>query len=145
MSELKIVLVDDNESFRTAMKSLLVEQYNASIIGEASNADEFWKIKNFNHADVILMDVMMPNVNGIELTRKILWQYRLMKIIAITMHVDKIYLTTLIEAGFVGCIFKDDLVKSLKATIDAVLKGGRSFPGNIQIDQKRTAMEEEGQ
>jgi two-component system response regulator NreC len=136
MKELKIILVDDNLSFRKAIKSLLVEQYNSRIIGEAGNADEFWKINNIYSADLILMDVMMPKVNGIELTNKILWQNKHMKVIAVTMHVDKIYLTTLIEAGFVGCIFKDDLVKSLKTTIDTVMNGRFSFPGNILIDKK---------
>lgn len=134
IKDLKIILVDDNISFRKAIISLLVEQYNAQIIGEAGNADEFWAINNYYKADIILMDVMIPNVNGIELTKKILWQFRQIKIIAITMHVDKVYLISLIEAGFVGCIFKNDLVKSLKETIDYVIQGGRYFPGNILID-----------
>lgn len=134
IKNLKIVIVDDNESFRSAIRSLLLEQYNFQIIGEAGNADEFWAINNFHQADVILMDVMMPKINGIELTKKILWQHRQLKIIAVTMHFDKVYLTSLIEAGFVGCIFKNDFVKLLKEAIEIIMRGGRYFPSNILID-----------
>ena len=139
IKDLKIILVDDNESFRKALRTLLIEQYSVQIIGEAANAEDFWKIKNFHNVNVILMDLMIPKINGLELSRKILWQYRDIKIIAITMHVDKVYLISLIEAGFVGCIFKNDLVKSLILAIDIVIKGGRYFPGNILIEDNNIA------
>lgn len=123
---------------REALISLLVKEYNATIIGEASNAEDFWKIDNYWLADIILMDIMMSNENGIELTHKILWHYRHLKIIAVTMHVDKVYLTSLIETGFFGCIFKNELLNSLDSALESVMKGQRFFPDNMMINDNRS-------
>lgn len=133
METLKIALVDDNEPFRKALKNLLVIEFSADIIGEASSADEFEKIKGFHNADIILMDVMMPEVDGISLAKKILWKYPYLKIIAITMHTDKVYLISLIEAGFRGCIFKTSIFDDLGKAIELVQKGQLYFPKNITI------------
>src|SRR5271166_5168802 len=121
MKNIKIILVDDNSGFRECLKTLLVHEHNVTIIGEASNAEEFWKIDKYWLADIILMDIMMPNGNGIDLTKKIRWQYLHLKIIAITMHIDKVYLTSLIQAGFFGCIFKDNLFNTIDKTFHKVL------------------------
>jgi len=133
MKPLKIILVDDNEAFRKALKMLLTYEYNAEIIGEASNADEFWDIKDCYSADIILMDVMMPDVDGITLTKKILWERNNMKVIAITMHYEEVYLTTLLEAGFKGCIFKNNLVNDLGPALESVNLGNIFFPDKIMF------------
>ncbi|HEX2937151.1 MAG TPA: response regulator transcription factor [Bacteroidales bacterium] len=133
MRTLKIVLVDDNEPFRKALKTLLVKEFNANIIGEASSAEEFSKLTGFYNANIILMDVMMPEVDGITLAKKILWKFPHLKIIAITMHTDKVYLTSLIEAGFKGCIFKTNIFEDLNSAIDTVINGHLYFPKDIII------------
>lgn len=133
METLKIALVDDNEPFRKALKNLLVKEFNADIIGEASSAEEFEKLAGFRNADIILMDVMMPEVDGITLAKKVLWKYPYLKIIAITMHTDKVYLTSLIEAGFKGCIFKTSIFDDLGHAIETVLHGQLYFPKNITL------------
>ncbi len=133
METLKIVLVDDNEPFRKALKNLLIKEFNADIIGEASSAEEFEKLTGFRNADIILMDVMMPEVDGITLTKKVLWKFPHLKIIAITMHTDKVYLTSLIEAGFKGCVFKTSIFDDLGKAIELVQKGLLYFPENITI------------
>ncbi len=130
----KYILIDDNEAFRCALRSILTSQFNAEIIGEASNAEEAAKISTWYKADIILMDVMMPGKNGIRLTKELLWQYNKLKIIAITMHVDKVYLTALVEAGFKGCIFKHDLVAQLREAINTVSDGKLFFPEQILFD-----------
>jgi DNA-binding NarL/FixJ family response regulator len=134
MERLKYILIDDNESFRGALKTILVSQFNAEIIGEARNAEEAKKLVNLVSADIILMDVMMPGENGIQLTKELLWTVSsTLKIIAITMHVDKVYLTTLVEAGFRGCIFKNDLISELEDAIKTVRAGSLYFPQDILL------------
>lgn len=137
MKRLKFILIDDNENYRFALKTILINQYDAEIIAEASNAEEALKITNFFKADIILMDIMMPGKNGITLAKELLWAYNNnLKIIAITMHVDKVYLTTLIEVGFRGCIFKNDLVDQLNDCITAILAGSLFYPKSILLSYK---------
>ena len=133
MNELKVVLVDDNEIFRNALKNIIIKEYNAEIIGEASNSFEFEALQNYSKADIIFMDLMMPGTNGIALTKKVLWQYSYLKIIAVTMHVDKIYLNLLISAGFKGCINKGNLFNQIKPALEAVMSGNYFFPGHIPV------------
>ncbi len=135
MKELKIVLVDDNEPFRKALKNLLSKEFDALIIGEASSGEEFEQLHNFPEAQIILMDVMMPEIDGITLAKKVLWKYPYLKIIAITMHTDKVYLTSLIEAGFKGCVFKTNIFEELGEAIEIVMKGQLFFPKNIIFSQ----------
>ncbi len=131
MKPLKIILVDDNNAFRDALKSLLINQYSVEIIGEASSADEFWKIKQYYTVDIIFMDVMMPGTDGIALTKKILLHNRHLKILAITLHNEEVYLTSIIEAGFIGCIFKNNLYNEIGSALEAVSKGKRFYPENM--------------
>jgi|SRR5271166_5610558 len=130
---LKIILVDDNHTFRNALKIILEQQYKAQIIGEATCAEEFWTLQTIRHADIILIDVMLPTVDGITIAKKILFDDRNIKIIAMTMHIDKVYLITLVEAGFLGCIFKDNLMNTLEPALDIVMSGGRFYPENIPL------------
>ena len=134
MKSFKVILVDDNEAFRTALKRFLIYEYNADVTGEASCASEFRSLPNVFQADLIFMDVMMPGENGISITKEFLWKYPGSRIIAITMHSDKVYLLTLIEAGFKGCIFKNELFDKLDSAITTVMANKLFFPEVIQID-----------
>ncbi len=133
MKPLKVILVDDNVCFRRALRKLLVAEFNAEIIGEASNADEFNAINDLLLADLVLMDVMMPGIDGVTLAKETLWVHHQLRIIAITMHVDKVYLDSLIGAGFKGCIFKNNLYNELRGAIDAVISGKLYFHKEITI------------
>lgn len=137
MNHPKIIIVDNNHEYRNTLKSLLINEYDAEIIAEASNSKEFNSINNLHLADIILMDIMMPEIDGIMLTKSILWKYPGLKIIAITMLVDKIYLDTLIGAGFKGYIFKNNLFKELNIALKTVIGGKLYFPKSIlKISQK---------
>lgn len=135
MKGLTFILVDDNITYRKALKTILIKQFDAIILAEASNAEEMLAIQKEYKADIILMDVMMPGKSGIELAKELLWYHDShLKIIAMTMHVDKIYLTTLLETGFKGCIFKDELAKQLNEALSEVMNGRLYFPNNILLD-----------
>jgi DNA-binding NarL/FixJ family response regulator len=137
MNGLKFILIDDNNAYRGVLRTLLIDLYNAQILAEAANAEDALKITKFNEADIILMDVMLPGMNGIELTKRLLWIHNSrLKVLAITMHTDKIYLTSLIEAGFKGCIFKTNLVNQLSDALIAVTGGRLYFPQSILLEQQ---------
>lgn len=131
MNSFKCILVDDNITFRSAFKNLLINAYNAQIIGEAGNYEELQNIKNIDRANIIFMDLTMPEKNGIEITKELIWEYSKLKIVAITMHTDKVYLNSLIEAGFKGCIFKADLFDFIHEAITRVMDGKYFFPDDI--------------
>ena len=137
MKKLNIVLVDDNDVFRQALKTLIAKEINAEIIAEASNADQCMKIEDLFKADLIFMDIMMPDLDGMSLTKKILREYPYLKIIAITMHVDRLYLVSLIETGFMGCISKDKVYTELKLAIKTVTSGLRFFPEYLLLNKNK--------
>lgn len=137
MKALKVILVDDNEPFRNALKNLLMNKFHVEVIAEASCGAEFNELKNLHFADVILMDVMMPDIDGITLTKKALWANNHLKFIAITMHYDRVYLTSLIEAGFRGCVFKSNIFNEISNAIETVMAGTRYFPENILLENSR--------
>jgi DNA-binding NarL/FixJ family response regulator len=131
MKTLNILLVDDNNNFRRAFKMLLEKQYHASIIGEASNAKDFLTLNLLSNADIIFMDIMMPEVDGISLARQCLSYNNKIKIIAITMYSEMVYQDSLIESGFVGCIFKNELFTELSIALETVLNNNKYFPKRI--------------
>jgi DNA-binding NarL/FixJ family response regulator len=132
----KIIMVDDNIPFRTNLKKYIESDLNCSVIAEASNGREFLEIPSIYLADVILMDIAMEEMDGIEATKKALWKHPNLKIIAITMHSEKIYLIQLIEAGFRGCVFKPDIYNQLALAMDTVMKGKIFMSDTIPIERK---------
>jgi DNA-binding NarL/FixJ family response regulator len=134
---LNIIIVDDNLQFRTGLKYYIENELGYSVIGEASDGTEFLALNNATHSDIILMDIVMDKMDGLETAPRILWENFYLKIIAITMHTDKAYLDILIEAGFKGCVFKQNIYHQLPTALKVVNSGKLYFPDNILFDKKR--------
>ena len=130
---MKIIIVDDSDIFRDGIKYFIEQIPDYSVIGEASNAEEFLSLSNLNVVDIILMDIVMPGATGIEVTRTILWELKQLKIIAVTMFTNKAYLEELIEAGFKGCIYKAEIYSKLEEAIKIVQSGNLYFPEEIKM------------
>ncbi len=130
---MKIIIVDDSKAFRDGLKYYLQKNLHYEIIGEANDGSEFLNLPNIHHADVILMDIQMPELNGIKTAKRILWDMNYLKIIAITMYEDRAYLRELVGAGFKGFVIKNKIYKDLSAAIDKVSKGKLSFPEYIKL------------
>jgi DNA-binding NarL/FixJ family response regulator len=133
MENLKMIIVDDHKVYSSTVKNILQSKYEFWIIEEVCNADELMKLKDFQNADLILMDIMMPGMNGIELTKKILWDYRHLKIVANTMYIDNLYLTTILGAGFKGCISKQYLLENFEECLSKVLGGELYYPKYLNL------------
>ena len=133
MTGLKVIIVDDNIQFRYHLKSFIEDELNINIIGEASNGIEFLELPNTDSADIILMDIAMDLMDGFEATKRALWNNRNVKIIAITMHWEKIVLQRLLESGFKGCVYKNNIFTELEKAINTVISGQLYFPDKSKI------------
>jgi DNA-binding NarL/FixJ family response regulator len=131
----KILIVDDSNLFREALKLFLKNELNCEVIGEAKNGNEFLSImKTIGHfVDIVLMDIQMPELDGITATKKWCLYHPQTKVIAITMYTDKAYLQQLIESGFKGCVYKTSVFEEIITAIKKVLSGDMYFNINIPI------------
>jgi DNA-binding NarL/FixJ family response regulator len=133
MAYLNFIIVDDNDIFRSGIKFYLEKMLSHNVIQEFGNGEDFLKSTNYNKADIILMDIEMPKINGIQAAKNILWEFPELKIIAITNYQEKAYLNTLIKAGFKGCVFKNNIYDDLEIAIKSVMRNQMFFPENIKI------------
>lgn len=122
----KIIVVDDSDTFREGLRFYIENILKFEIIDEASNGIDFLELDTIRNADVILMDMEMPLMNGVKTVKKVLENYP-HKVIAITNYEDKAYLNQLILAGFKGCIIKKNIHEELEVAIRQVVEGGFYF------------------
>ncbi len=123
MKPMQIIIVDDNAKFRASLRELLTKRFKYEVIGEAESGKEFLTLENNWTPDIILMDLSMPNVNGFEATKKYFWHYPNSKIIAVTASLEIAFLDKLIEAGFKGCVYKDNIFSEIHPAVNAVMSG----------------------
>ncbi len=113
----KIILVDDKKIFRASLSETLKEIGDVSIVGEATNGEEFLNLINFIQPDIVFMDIEMPVMDGIEATKRALLKYPGMVIIGLSMYDDRTYIDRLIEVGARGYLLKEsdnhELFKSI--------------------------------
>lgn len=124
MSTIKLLLADDEELFRKGISFLLQRQNNIEIIYEANNGNEvldFLKSSN-THPDIILMDLKMPLLNGVETTKLIFKDYPTIKIIALTSYNTKSFIANMIDIGAASYIVKsaspDDMITTIHQVFD---------------------------
>jgi DNA-binding NarL/FixJ family response regulator len=127
MEKIRIIIADDHQLFRNGLKILLNAFPDFEITGEASNGEEFLKILRNTKAEIALMDINMPEMDGIEATRKGLRLCPDIKIIALSMYGEEEYYYKMVDAGAKGFVLKDSDISEVKEAIYAVSKGGSYF------------------
>ena len=119
---IRIILADDHQIVRQGLRSLLEEVPDMEIIAEADNGRTVLKLSQELLPDVIIMDLSMPELNGIEATRQILSGAPEVKVIALSMHSDSLFVLNMIKSGASGYLLKDcaleELVKAIRAVVD---------------------------
>lgn len=130
---LKIIIVDDHASFRDAFKFYMERKLNHQVIFECGSAQDFLSNKNIYEADIIFMDIDLPDGNGIELGKQLLRTAPQLKLIAISMYEDLLYLTQVIAAGFKGAMFKSNFYTVIENGINEVMHNKLFFPKNIKL------------
>lgn len=119
--EIKILLADDHKITRDGLKALLENQKNMIVIGEAETGRQAVRLALKLAPDVIVMDINMPELNGIEATRQILTELPATKIIALSMYSDKRYVVGMLKAGVSGYLLKNCAFDELVSAISAVV------------------------
>jgi len=119
---IQILLADDHKITRDGLRALLESQKNMSVIGEAENGRKAVRLAGELKPDVIVMDINMPELNGIEATRQIRSELPEAKIIALSMYSDKRYVVGMLKAGVSGYLLKncafDELVSAISAVVN---------------------------
>lgn len=118
---IKILLADDHKITRDGLKALLENQKNMKVVGEAENGRLAVRLAAELKPDVVVMDINMPELNGIEATRQIVAELPGTKIIALSMYSDKRYVVGMLKAGVSGYLLKNCAFDELVAAISAVM------------------------
>ncbi len=131
MSKLKIYLADDHNLFREGLAFLLLKMPEVEKVFEAENGQVLLDDIDKNFPDIILMDIEMPQMGGIEATRKILAKYPDIKIIALSMYANENYYYEMIDAGAKGFLLKNSTFDDVKRAIKEVNEGNNYFSPEI--------------
>ncbi len=126
-----IFLVDDHILFRDGLKYVLEQNEEIKVIGEASDGMEFLDKLNSIDPDVVLMDISMPRMNGIEATEKAIIENPELNIIGLSMFGDENYYMSMLQAGAKGFILKESGYEELFAAIKRVSEGESYFSNKI--------------
>jgi DNA-binding NarL/FixJ family response regulator len=119
----KILIVDDHCIFREGLCAMIARESDLHIVGEASNGRQALQQTRRLNPDLIVMDINMPDLNGIDATAQILSEFPAMKIIALSMHSDKRFILGMLKAGACGFLLKEGAFKELLEAIRTALAG----------------------
>lgn len=118
---IKIILADDHQIVRHGLRSLLSAEPDMEVVGEADNGRAVVKLVQEKSPQVVIMDISMPDLNGIEATRQIMSEVPGIKVIALSMHSDSLFVLNMFKAGASGYLLKDCALEELVKAVRTVL------------------------
>jgi len=116
-----VLLADDHKIVRDGLRILIENHGNMNVVAEAENGQKAINLAGELHPEVIIMDISMPDINGIDATRKITSDFPGIKVIALSMHTDRHFVVGMLEAGAAGYLLKDCAFEELVSAIHTVL------------------------
>jgi two-component system response regulator NreC len=122
-SKIRILLADDHALVRQGFRRILEAEPDMEIVGEADNGRETVALAEKLRPDVIVMDVGMPELNGIEATRRLSESLPRTRVLALSMHKDSVYVREILRAGARGYLLKDAFDRDLLLAVRAVARG----------------------
>ena len=134
MSKTKVILVEDHEMVRLGLKSFLNLQDNVEVIGEASNGRQGIDLALKLKPDVVVMDLVMPEMDGVEATLELLKDWKEAKILVLTSYLDNEKIYPVIEAGAKGYMLKTSSAAEILNAIQKVAKGDLAI--ETEVDKK---------
>lgn len=140
MAKTRVLIVDDHTLVRDGIRALLALATDIEVVGEASNGKEALDMVRDLSPDLVLMDLAMPLMGGLEATRRLRKEFPNVKVLALTQYDDREYIVPVIEAGARGFISKMAAFSELSSAIDAIVKGGSylsSTAASVLIEECR--------
>jgi two-component system response regulator NreC len=126
IAPIRILLADDHTVVRDGLRALVEKQPDMAVIGEAADGRDTVRLAEEQSPDVVIMDIAMPNMNGIEATRRIVASQPHTAVLILSMHQDESYVLRSLKAGARGYLLKDSVRSDIIEAIRAVVQG-RSF------------------
>ena len=120
---IKILIADDHQMFIDGLRSLLEGSKEICVVGEAGNGQQVLDLCEHQEVDIVIMDINMPVMDGIQATRELLKKHPSIKILALSMYNDKEYITDILKAGALGYILKNTGKENLLKAINTLQSG----------------------
>ena len=127
MTNIKIALADDHKIVRDGIRTMLESQPNIEVVAEVSNGNEILKKLENTQVDIVIMDISMPEKDGIKATKNLKEKHPNVKVLALTMSNDDLHIRQMIQAGASGYIMKSAGRKDLKDAIETIMNGKHYF------------------
>lgn len=121
---IRIVLCDDHQIIREGLRSLLEKQPDMSVVGEGTNGHDAIRLAHEKRPDVLVLDVAMPELNGMSATRRLSEDLPNLRILGLSMHSDRHFVTGMLSAGAAGYMLKDSAFAELTTAIRTIVAGG---------------------
>jgi two-component system, NarL family, response regulator NreC len=131
MKKVRILLADDHTVMRAGLRTLLERQPNLEVVGEAEDGRQTVQLASSHVPDVVVMDIAMPNLNGVEATRRMVSKQPNISVVILSMYSDESYVMRALEAGARAYLLKDSAVTDLIRAIEAVSQGKSFFSPKI--------------
>lgn len=145
----KIVIIDDHQLFREGVKRILDFEKTFEVVAEGDDGSDAISIVEEYHPDVIIMDINMPNINGVEATRQLIEKHPDSKVIILSIHDDENYVSHALKTGACGYLLKEMDADALVDAVKVVADGGSylhpKVTHNLVNEYRRLAAEESGQ
>lgn len=126
-----LVLADDHAMMREGLKALLARESDLTVIGEASNGNQTVELARKAGAHVVIMDVAMPDLNGIEATRKLLKTNPTIKVVALSGHANREFVREMLKAGASAYVLKSRAYEDLACAIREVMQGKKYLSPDV--------------
>ncbi|MCR4291090.1 MAG: response regulator transcription factor [Candidatus Scalindua sp.] len=123
MSKIRVLLADDHTIVRQGLRALLDSHEDIEVVGEAENGRQAFEKTEQLIPDIVVLDITMPNLNGIEAMRQIKKLNQEVKVIVLTVHDNEEYVHQVLQAGASGYLLKESAVSDLVSAINAIKKG----------------------
>jgi DNA-binding NarL/FixJ family response regulator len=130
----RVIIADDHNLFRQGLKLILEDLSNIEVVADVSNGKELLETFRLLNPDLIIMDINMPIINGIEASRLLLQEDPTIKILVISMYADEQYYNSVIENGVKGFILKDAENEDLRTAINLILNGKTYFSQSLLLN-----------
>jgi DNA-binding NarL/FixJ family response regulator len=127
----KIILADDHKIFRESLKKLLSSEKIAEVIAEASDGIQLLELLKTHDPDLVIMDISMPNMDGVETTKKAIEHKPNLKVLTLSSFNDEKYYYKMVEAGVKGFVLKNSGISELEQAISEVSSGGSWFSNEL--------------